>query len=88
MPAHFITYVCPIPAEGEPAVGWVASCTCGATSLAAGHTDGTMVGALRWRGRHLAALPGGSEPVSPPPDEPDGANDSYDQWLRGVTGER
>ena len=79
---HLVTYGCPLPVEGEPAVGWVASCTCGATS-ARESPDGTMAGARRWRDQHL-----GSRPVAPPLDEPDEANDSYDQWLRGVTGER
>jgi hypothetical protein len=79
---HLVTYGCPLPAQGEPAVGWVASCTCGATS-ARESPDGTMAGARRWRDQHL-----GSRPVAPPLDEPDEANDSYDQWLRGVTDDR
>jgi len=84
--AHLVTYGCPLPAQGEPAVGWVASCTCGATS-ARESPDGTMAGARRWRDQHLAAhRPGGSGPVRL--DEPDEANDSYDAWLRGVTDER
>jgi hypothetical protein len=48
-----------------------------------------MTGARRWCDQHLAAhRPGGSGPVAPPLDEPDEANDSYDQWLRGVTDDR
>lgn len=87
MPLHCVTYSCPIPVEGQPAVGWVASCTCGATS-ARDSPDGTMAGARRWRDEHFAAhCPGGFEPVSPSPDEPDEVADSYDAWLRGVTGE-
>jgi hypothetical protein len=42
-----------------------------------------MAGARRWRDQHL-----GSGPVAPPLDEPDGTNDSYDAWLRGVTDDR
>jgi len=79
---HLVTYGCPLPVEGEPAVGWVASCTCGATS-ARESPDGTMAGARRWRDQHL-----GSGPVAPPLDEPGEANDSYDAWLRGVTDDR
>ena len=57
--------------------------------LGAESPDGTMVGARRWRNQHLAAhRPGGSGPVAPPLDEPDETNDSYDAWLRDVTGER